>query len=129
MVYGLGRTHYAAEDASELTVVGKEHQYSFPGSHRSAELARLFLQALEELNARAVARQPNALGFSSIPIFVSPPAACRTRRSGRRAAKIQHLCCAVARCIAYVCEVPASHCRRHNPHIVITEGRRYKGGI
>ena len=53
MVYGLGRTHNAAGDASGLTVVGREHQYSFPGSHRSAELARLFLQALEELNAQA----------------------------------------------------------------------------
>lgn len=51
MIYGLGRTHNARGDASRLTLVGKDHQYAFPGGHRPAELARLFLQALEELNA------------------------------------------------------------------------------
>ncbi len=49
MIYGLGRTHNAKGDASGLAVLGREHQYSFPGSDRPAELARLFLQALEEL--------------------------------------------------------------------------------
>ena len=53
MVYGLGRTHNATGNASGLSIVGKEHQYSFAGSHRPAELARLFLLALEELNAQA----------------------------------------------------------------------------
>jgi hypothetical protein len=53
MVYGLGRTHNAVGDASGLTLVGKDHRYSFPGGHRPAELARLFLQALDELNAQA----------------------------------------------------------------------------
>jgi hypothetical protein len=53
MVYGLGRTHNAIGNASGLSIAGKEHQYSFPGSHRPADLARLFLQALEELNTQA----------------------------------------------------------------------------
>jgi hypothetical protein len=52
MVYGLGRTHNATGDASGLSVVGKEHQYSFPGKHRPSELAQLFLRALEELNGQ-----------------------------------------------------------------------------
>ena len=52
MVYGLGRTHNAVGNATGLTIVRDAHQYLFPGSQRPAELARLFLQALEELNAQ-----------------------------------------------------------------------------
>jgi hypothetical protein len=51
MVYGLGRTHNATGNAQGLGLVSKDHQYSFPGSHRPAELAGLFLEALKELNA------------------------------------------------------------------------------
>jgi len=50
LIYGLGRTHNAVGNTSGLTIVRDAHQYSFPGSQRPAELARLFLQALEELN-------------------------------------------------------------------------------
>jgi hypothetical protein len=53
MIYGLGRTHNARGAASGLTLVGNDHQYVFPGEHRPSELARLFLQALDELNAQA----------------------------------------------------------------------------
>jgi len=52
LVYGLGRTHNAVGNTSGLTIVRDAHQYSLPGSHRPAELARLFLQALEELDAQ-----------------------------------------------------------------------------
>jgi hypothetical protein len=53
MIYGLGQTHNAKGDESGLAVIGKDHQYSFAGAQRPAELARLFLQALDELNALA----------------------------------------------------------------------------
>ena len=53
LIYGLGRTHNAVGNTSGLTIVRDAHQYAFPGSHRPAELARLFLQALEELNSLA----------------------------------------------------------------------------
>jgi hypothetical protein len=53
MIYGLGQTHNAKGDESGLAVIGKDHQYSFPGRHQPAELTRFFLQALEELNAHA----------------------------------------------------------------------------
>ena len=53
MIYGLGQTHNAKGDESGLAVIGKNHQYSFPGSHQPAELTRLFLQALEEMNTHA----------------------------------------------------------------------------
>jgi hypothetical protein len=53
MIYGLGRTHNAKGDAAGLALVGNDHRYAFPGAHRPAELARLFLQALDELNAQA----------------------------------------------------------------------------
>jgi hypothetical protein len=53
MIYGLGRNHNARGDATGLTLVGNDHRYAFPGAHRPAELARLFLQALDELNAQA----------------------------------------------------------------------------
>ena len=56
MVYGLGRTHNATGNAEGLALVGKDHRYAFPGAHRPAELARLFLQALDELNALAPQR-------------------------------------------------------------------------
>jgi hypothetical protein len=51
MVYGLGRTHNARGNAEGLTLISKDHQYSFPGSYRPTELAGLLLEALKELNA------------------------------------------------------------------------------
>ena len=58
MVYGLGRTHNARGNAEGLALIGKDHQYSFPGSSRPAEFAGLFLEALKELDA--VARHASA---------------------------------------------------------------------
>jgi hypothetical protein len=52
MLQSIGSGHYANGDASGLTVKGREHQYSFHGSGRPAELARLMLSALEELTNR-----------------------------------------------------------------------------
>jgi hypothetical protein len=51
MVYGLGRTHNAVGNAEGLALAGNDHRYSFPGSHRPAELMGLFLEAIRELNA------------------------------------------------------------------------------
>jgi hypothetical protein len=51
IVYGLGRTHNAIANAEGLALVGQDHRYSFPGSHRPAELMGLFLEALKELDA------------------------------------------------------------------------------
>jgi hypothetical protein len=53
MIYGLGQTHNAKGDDSGLALIGKDHRYSFPGSDRPAQLAKLFLQALDALNAHA----------------------------------------------------------------------------
>jgi hypothetical protein len=52
MLQSVGSGHYAKGDESGLSLIGREHQYSFPGRHRPSELARLMLQALEELRAQ-----------------------------------------------------------------------------
>ena len=43
--------YYAVGNASGLDIVRGEHQYTFPGEQRFAELGQLLLQALDELDA------------------------------------------------------------------------------
>lgn len=49
MLYNVGAV--VKGDGTGLALIDRNHQYSFPGIHRSAELARLLLQAFDELNA------------------------------------------------------------------------------
>jgi hypothetical protein len=51
MFYNVGAV--VTGDGAGLTLIHKEHEYSFPGVQRPAELARLLLQASEALSAQA----------------------------------------------------------------------------
>ena len=51
MLYNVGAV--VKGDGAGLTLIHREQQYSFPGVQQPAELARLLLQALDELNAHS----------------------------------------------------------------------------